>query len=313
MARLMSTKEYINNLLDEYNNKVNSSHMSRSQAYQLLQEQEMNETREQLANRVYAEETRMAKYTQFVTDSKTALLEECIYRTFDAALRKVNPAPTLESTGRALVDNFVKEQGTEELLRRFRTQSVFLSELALLVDKYHKQIIEACDKENPDTFKVDASITDKFYEDLDAVNADEVIYSIRNRVADSMNEFIDQNTADKIEIKDILQDTKDKIESMKGIVPNEVAESYTINAKRKISNIRNNKPKGIFDVMVESLLRKAYKDEKYREIYFEGVTPKMDKIVENCEIMYTFLETVSTTKMIAVDENYIREILSDMK
>ena len=312
MARLMSTKEYVNCLLDEYNRKVDPSHKTRSQKYQLLQEQEMTETRDKLTGKVYIQEARMVKYNRFITDSKKALLEECIYRTFDASLRKVNPAPTLESTCRALVDNFVNEQGVENLLRRFRTQSVFLSELALLVDKFHKKIVESCDKDNEETFKVDSNITDKFYEELDAINADEVIYSIRNRVSDSMNEFIDQNAADKIAIKDVLRDTKDQIDALKGAVPDEVRESYAYDAKRKVTEIRNKRPKTVISAMVESMLRKAYTDDNYRAIYFEGVEPNMNKIVEHCEIMYTFLETVTTAKMIDVNENYIREILSDI-
>ena len=310
MPKLMSTRHYVDCLIKEYNKPDSAA--TKTQKVSALNEQAMNESRHEINNRFSGKEARMAKYREFSQDSKKALLEECIYRTFNASLSKVLPSPQLESTCRAMVDNFVMEQGVDNLLRRFRSETEFLSELAYLVDKYHAKILEACDKDDCDTFKVDSNLTDNFYEELDAVNADEVIYSIRNRVADAMNDFIDQNTADKLEIKQILQDTKDRIDANKGI-SDEVQESYSLAAKRKINKVRNGRGKNIFESMVESLLHKAYKNDDYRAVYFEGANPNMDKIVESCNIMYTFLETVNTTKMIRVDSDYIREVLSDMK
>lgn len=309
MPKLMSTRHYVECLIDEYNKA--DSQAEKSQRLGVLNEQAITETRNEINNRFSGKDARMARYREFSQDTKKALLEECIYRTFNASLSRVKTSPKLEATCRAVVDNFVNEQGVETLLSRFRTETEFLSELAYLVDKYHAKILEGCDKEDCDTFKVNTNLTDNFYEELDAVNADEVIYSIRNRVADAMNDFIDQNAADKEEIKQVLKDTKERIDSNKEM-SEDVQESYTIAAKRKISNIRNSRGKNIFEVMVESLLHKAYADPNYQKIYFEGANPNMDKIVESCNIMYTFLETVNTAKMIKVDQDYIREILSDM-
>ena len=185
--------------------------------------------------------------------------------------------------------------------------------MSYLVDKYHALVLEAVDKDNEETFKVDSNLTDKFYEELDCVNADEVVFSIRNRVMDATNDFIDKNTEDKAQIKEILKDTKDKIDSMKGFATEAVQESYAINAKKKISNIRNNRPKTIFESMVTNLLRKSYTDEEYKKVYFEGANVNMDKIVENCELIYTFMEMVNTSKMINIDEAYIQSVLDDMK
>jgi hypothetical protein len=269
-------------------------------------------------NRSNSREARMAKYRQFSADTKKALLSECVYRLFNACLTKTKETPQLEAVCRNMVNEFINENGCEDLLRHFRTASEMLSEMSLLVNRYHTIITEKADKDNEDSFKIDPETKDNFFEELDCVNADEVVYTVRNRVMDSMNEFIDKNTMDKMEITEVLKNTKEKIDMMKdtdspSAASEEVQESYTLNAKKKITNIRNNRPKGIFESMVTSLLKKTYTNEDYKQIYMEGTQVDMDKVVENCEIIYTFLEMLNTSKMVKVDEIYVESVLAEMK
>ena len=313
MAKLMSTRQYVNCLINEYNKKQEPTRPSAEQKYATISEQAINESYTDVVNRRNSAESTMAKYRQFSVDTKKALLSECIYRLFDASLRKTRPTPQLESICRNMTNEFINENGCENLLRRFRTASEMLSEMSYIVDKYHAIITEKADKTNEDSFKIDPGTKDKFFEELDCVNADEVVYTIRNRVMDAMNDFVDKNTIDKMEIKEVLKDTKEKIDMLKDNTSEEIQESYAINAKKKISNIRNNRPKTIFENMVTSLVRKAYTNEDYKQIYMEGVQVDMDKVVENCEILYTFLEMVNTSKMINVNEEYVESILAEMK
>ena len=315
MPKIMNQKWLVNQFLKEYDknatkNTVDNSIESRQNA---ILEAEMSDTYMKIAQGATNRAARQKKYTKFIVESKQALLEECIYRLFDASLIKTTPDPNMEKTARALVHNFVEEQGTEDLLRRFETASELLSEFAFLVNKYHQLIKESIDKDNEETFKIDSNLTDKFYEDLDCVNADEVVYSIRNRVADAMNDFIDQNTADKMEIKQILKDTQDQINIVKDADNgSQIQEGYSIIAKQKISKIQNNRPRSIFECMVRTLDTKAHTDEKYKNIYFEGTNINMDKVVDNARFLYTFLETINTSKMVDVNGQYIQEVLSDI-
>ena len=316
MPKIMNQKWLVNQFLKEYNNDANRDAVKGSVASRekAILESEMNDPYIKISQGATNRTAKQQKLTKFIVESKQTLLEECIYRLFDASLIKTTPDPNMERIARALVHNFVNEQGVETLLMRFETQSEMLSEFAFLVNKYHQLIRESIDKDNEETFKIDSKLTDKFYEDLDCVNADEVVYSIRNRVADAMNDFIDQNTTDKMEIKEILKNTQDQINIVKDAerAP-QIQEGYSIIAKQKISKIQNNRPRSILECMIRTLDSKAHTEENYRDMYFnESGNIDMDKVVDNARFLYTFLETINTSKMIDVNGQYIQEVLSDI-
>ena len=65
--------------------------------------------------------------------------------------------------------------------------------------------------------------------------------------------------------------------------------------------------------MVYGMSRIALKNEDAQKVFVENAQLNMDKIVEHCEVMYTFLSVLDTCKIVDVNEAYIREMLDDMK
>ena len=57
----------------------------------------------------------------------------------------------------------------------------------------------------------------------------------------------------------------------------------------------------------------ALKNEDAKKVYVENAALNMDKIVEHCEVMYTFLTTLDTCKIIDVNESYIEQMLKDLR
>jgi hypothetical protein len=61
--------------------------------------------------------------------------------------------------------------------------------------------------------------------------------------------------------------------------------------------------------MAESVM----KNENLKKQFTEDGKVNINKVVENCEIMYTLLEMVNTTEMIRVNESYIKELINSFK
>ena len=255
------------------------------------------------------------QYEKFRKDVTDSFVTEAILCINNSCLNKY----TLEDEynnqlARQLVTNFVQEEGSQNLLNRFKRTSYLLSEVAYVCEQHINLVLEKADKKNPDTMKIDNEDKKSFYNRLDTIDSDNSISAIRNRVMDATQDFIDSNTLDKMKIKDILQDTKEKIEkSREKKNAKQIQESYAYSSKRDIQEIRSNKTKNIFEAMVYTLAESSMINESANEIYVKNSALDMDKIVEHCEIMYNFLATIDTTKMKNVDESYIKTMLKDLK
>lgn len=250
------------------------------------------------------------EYKKFIHDTKKSLLAECIYSLMDKSIGYQQDKVRADVIKRNLVDNFIQEQGVDSLISRFRTESALLSEYSRIVEKYSKIIVEKVDKDNPDTFLVEPEEKDKFFEELEMSDVDEIATAIKMRVSDSVDEFINSNIRQKEEIKEVLTKSKEKIESSRS---EEIKESYNILAKRKISSIREGRKMNIFESMVFTLAEASMKDEQLKSIYTVNGKLDMDSIVENCTIMYSFLETLNSAKMVKIDEAYLKDVLEQLK
>ena len=250
------------------------------------------------------------EYKKFILDTKKTLLSECIYSLMDRSIGYQHDKVRADVIKRNLVNNFIEEQGVDNLLSRFRTESFLLSEYARIVNKYTNIITEKCNKENTDTFVVDQEDKDKFFDELDMEDADEVATAIKIRVSDSVDQFVDSNIKQKEELKEILTQSKERIEASKN---EEVKESFNILAKKRMTEVREKRRTNIFEAMVFSLAEASMKNEDLKDIYTKDGKLDMDSIVENCTIMYSFLETINSAKMINVNEAYIKSILAELK
>ena len=305
-------KDYILNLIAETEAKYEKANSSNTYTRQEL---EYQTAVTEAANDVYLkrnkEKETAVKYTSFIEETRKSLLFECIYRLFDACTDNLGSDTTRrDSIKTNIVTNFINENGSENLINSFRTKSELLSEFYQLIDKYSKIIVEKANKEDEDTFRIEDPTKDNFYEDLDAVNADEAIFTIRNRVMMAMDEFKDQNTEDKLQIKSILQDANERI---KAAQTDELREAYSIAAKRKKDEIIYNRRRGIFETMVYNVSKSSINNDDMKDLYInESGSLNMESIVEDTKLLYTFLEVVNTTKMVKVDEAYISNCVANI-
>lgn len=308
-TKVLSTREYINLCIQE---SQNTEYENKKQENKFLAEQFIiREANADLFEQRYGREKLINKFRNFSESVKSTLLAECMYKLYDSSLGIHFESTDNASIKRNFINRFIEENsGPTSILNSIRTKSFLLSEFNRLVIKYHKIITESVDKDDPTTFKIDATIKDNFFDELNEKDLGEVSAAIRIRVTDAMEEFIQANISDKIEIEQTLKDAQEKINASK---IEEVRESYGILAKQKISKIRNSRRKNILSELVSSMSKSVLKNDYLKEEYMKDNKLNIDKIVERCELMYTFMEMLNTSKFIDINESYIKEVLESMK
>lgn len=268
--------------------------------------------RENYYARRYANDEAAAAYGRFKQEVTDTLVAETVY----CLAASCTDSMILENGYnkdllRVLSTNFVNENGSQNLLRKWRGTSYIMSEFAYIIQNNIDSICEKADPKNQATLKIKDDQKKKFFKDIDKVNADSAITAIRTKVKSATAEFIDSNNAAKEQIKSILDSTKKKIE--KNEKDENLKEAYAAQAKRKITDIRASKTKGVFEAMVYSVSESAFKNEDAKKIFIEDANLNMDTVVEHCEVMYTFLETLNTLKLVKIDEAYIEKLIADLK
>ena len=173
----------------------------------------------------------------------------------------------------------------------------------IIVEKSCSKDMTGCD------FMIDTCDRDNFYDKLTSMSPEVARDKIRANVSDAFEEFITTNAKDREDIKDILNQAQEKINGAKN---DELKESYSIVAKRKITNLKD-KPTNILGEVVGKLAKAAVTDEVFKEQYTtnDGHV-NMEAVVDASRVIYTFLEMVNTTKMAPMNESHIKDILENM-
>lgn len=268
--------------------------------------------REDYYAHIYAKDNAVTAYGKFKQEVTDTLVAETVYCLAASCTDSIIlESGYNKSLLRVLATNFVNENGSQNLLRKWKSTSYIMSELAYIIQNNIDSICEKADPKNQATLKIKDDQKKKFFNDIDKVNADSAITAIRTKVKSATAEFIDSNNAAKEQIKSILDSTKKKIE--KNDKDENLKEAYASQAKRKITDIRAGKTKGVFEAMVYSVSQSAFKNEDAKKIFIENANLNMDTVVEHCEVMYTFLETLNTLKLIKIDEAYIEKLIADLK
>lgn len=262
----------------------------------------------------YRREDTLKKYNKFVTESKTYLLEEAMFRLF----KKCLPVGTNESFvdyGKTLVSNFIANEGVDSLLRSFEGKSLYLAELSSAVNFRHKCILESCDIADPNTFIIKGSDMTKFYNALDGMSDDKISGMVSSKVACAEKEFIEDNVKDRAKMEELAQETKDKVDQYKNKnsdVTEAVREGYNFQYKQNIQKIRR-RPKGILECIVGMSGKTAVTNDQLRPMFMlESGKLDSDKIINVSEVMYTFLEMVNTAKMKDITAEYLKEVIKNI-
>lgn len=226
---------------------------------------------------------------------------------------------------RQLVSSFVNEAGSINLLNKFKRTSYLMSEMAYIIESQIQAVLEKSDKDNSETFKIDKKDKDKFYEKLSKVDVNDSIDRITNRVREQTTDFVNANMKEKAQLSESLSKTQKKVEDNKAKLSEKansnkakeqaekLEEAYISMGKRKAVDIREGRTKNVFEHMVYNLAKTAIVNENANKVFVKDSRLDMDKIVEHCEVLCTFVTALDSLKIINVDESYIENMLADMK
>ena len=280
-------------------------------------QEHMEETsmrRNRILEQQYATEKRQKEFSAFTSESKDFLLTEAL----TYILRKCLPDninEALMARGKAVVESFVKEEGSYSLLNRFKTKTLFLSELASIVEETHKKVIHGCEgKDAP--FKISNSDMKAFHDKLDTMDSNQVTKEIVSRDTKAEEEFVKANAKDRETLEELSSSTEEKLNSIKNKDPekeDQIKKEAVMFYKQKVDAVTNRK-KGILESIVVRMGASIVSEEALLQ-QFRLESGKLDtqKIIDTSEVMYTFLEMVNTLQIKDVDSKYLQEILSSIK
>lgn len=314
-ARPTSTKEMIKARINEYNNTITESTI-------VAEQQQAKETRKQ--NAIYesiyknreAQTSRYQKFTAFTEQVRDMLFEHAMFTLCSGALKKVDEkrhTSIMENYDNntalhSMIYKFIHENGGSASLMgamRRNGNTYYLESLYSIIDSTFKAILESVDKNDPDSLVVDNMITSQFKDKIASEDTDVMSDAISDRVAAAIGDFIEDNVKDKEAITAALERTKEKIDSIESD-REDLKESYVRLGKKFITEVRNKKH-GLFNEMVSMLTKDVIKNQSLHESYMDGAHVNIGKVVEKTTIMYSFLETVNTMRLINITPEYIKE------
>lgn len=306
---------------------------------------------------VVTKEALTRELANFKGELYKSLVAECLSTLGSCVIKCLNENDSFDYTRDSaiigqLFTSWINEQSVHELDRKMNKTNILSSFNCACTNTTNSVCEKACCKiengcvDKEEIFKIDDEDKQNFYDELDAVNADELIYTIRDRVADANQEFLDDYVKDKMEIKGIMKDTKDIIDTLKGDTtapaddtattdPNdpfavnnppeepvssgpaasaaEVEEGYVSRAESRIHSIMNKKNCPLFESMVIGLSKSAYSNKVLNEEFVtEGTHLDTDGIRNRAGVMYAFLECLNTSKLQNMSTEYIEEALNDI-
>lgn len=271
--------------------------------------------------------------SEFLQHVKEAFLCQCILKLYEEA----TAAPMTDydkAVAKNLVIGFVKEQGASNLIREFSSKNTLLAEMAKITNKYYERVLEEIlpydiDQRpievNPGEvkdYKLSTTIKDDFYSELDNIDCEDAGKLIKDRVADSIQQFLDSNAYAKMEYEDIINQAKEKINTLtsntdmndedQAAHAEEIAQEQMNIARRTINEKKLSRPKNVFNLMVESLTRKVLTDDNYKTKFTNETGVDMEAVVDATTLIYTMLEMVNTTRMVNVDEQFIQGYIDNL-
>jgi hypothetical protein len=221
--------------------------------------------------------------------------------------------------GHNVIKNFVQEEGYTNLIRRFTYKNLIVSEMARHCEIYTDLIVETAEKvgkvnkkEDEDIcYMMDSDLAERFVNDIKDLVPQRTISIINRRVANSVQDFLAQNTANKLAIKEIYAKATEKAQKLKD-KSDAVKEAYINEAKIKTNQVYR-KPTNMLGAMVASFSEAVMKDSELRSQYLdENNHINMESIVNANVVMYTVLEELNTMQMVDVSPEYIKRMLKEI-
>ena len=304
----------LNEMAREYDNELYNKEQEKIKRENSAYDLESEEWQNHCINYMKEMDNMAGERDEFLNKVKTAFLSECLYKLYTESCVTLTESDKI--IGKNLVNKFIIENDVDELLRTFATKNMLLSEFARITNKYYNKVVESCDcdKADPNTngardFVFSDTIKDDFFEELKEVDTYEASKLIKDRVADSVEEFINSNIEQKLDYKEIINNAKDQM----ALAKNEsFTQEISDRATAAINELRQTRVKNVFHCMVESLSKNSFKDKDLMTRYVNEATLNMNIIVEDTQLIYTMLEMINTTEMVNVDEEFIERYLESL-
>lgn len=247
---------------------------------------------------------------------KEAFLFEAIKYFYNESSIQDIEKEELQSTKDTIIMGFVKENGVENILSKFRKRDVLLTDVANFVNESTRAIMEENEEKlkdsetAPEDIQVSVDDRESFIDKMaqQKEEIEDVGAMVQTHVANNVEDFIASNVEDRQQIKDILDDVKEKVASIKAAnadVAEQIKESKIMKARREIHKIKNSK-KNILECMVNHLSKRVIA-ENHQAFLDDRNSIKMDKIVETAECMLTML-VLSEAFGFEVNEKDVREL-----
>lgn len=247
---------------------------------------------------------------------KEAFLFEAIKYFYNESSIQDIEKEELQSTKDTIIMGFIKENGVENILNKFRKRDVVLTDIANFVNESTRAIMEENEEKlkdsetAPEDIQVSVDDRESFIDKMaqQKEEIEDVGAMVQTHVANNVEEFIASNVEDRQQIKDILDDVKEKVASIKAAnadVAEQIKESKIMKARREIHKIKNSK-KNILECMVNHLSKRVIAENHQAFLDYRN-SIKMDKIVETAECMLTML-VLSEAFGFEVNEKEVREL-----
>lgn len=268
---------------------------------------------------------------KFLNAVDEAIAFHCIYNgILEPVLEEMYCTSHQKELGARTVLNYINEHGGYNVIDNLKYKGRYLLEMATIADLYKSKIInEAKDKvchglTYQDACEIEDGDIKGLVIDVKGTIPKDVLKSISNKVEDSIVDFIDDNKKSKYQIKKIYDDAKAKIikstddtgedMSMIDMNPEEIQQEAMAQAKARERAILENSPCNLFKAMSSILLESVYKIKPIKESYTKS-NGKIDfkKVLDDTTVLYTFLECLNTLNIENIDEQYLNNMLKDMK
>lgn len=257
------------------------------------------------------------EYTEFISNSRDYFLSEAMNFVLQKALDEETSVEDREY-GKALIEGFVKENGSIKLLSEIGRKSLFLAGVADVVKEAHQQVLHSCKEGDSKTFRITKSVDDKFFDKLIGLSDEKICQKINERVCNAIEQHVQANVNDKLDLEELAEKTKEKIDNIKARSEEErqkIEECFTEQYRKQVEAIkqRRNRKVSVYEQLMHSVSQGIVADQSLLESFTNAAGQlNMNKINGKVTVLYTFLEMLNTTKIVDVNEAFIENVLKSI-
>lgn len=271
----------------------------------IREQHESNKMRQKMLSEKYNEFTRNVG-AYFLSEALTYILDKCI----DEESRDI-------SYERALCESFVREEGYHNLMKDFKTKTLFLAQLESCVSESNNCVMATINKDDELTFTIKDVSKQKFFDGIKKIPVDNLSKRINEKVCSAAEEFVQRNVNNKLDIEDAANKAKERIDTAKKKYDEKTAEKIKEQVMREyrgeVERIKSKRYNTVYEYMMNAVAKTVLESEELKSDYLnESGQFNVEEVENKVKCMYTFLEMVNTLKIKKITESYIRDCLSSI-